>query len=148
MKKAPILIIGLGNPLMGDDGIGCVVAERLAAGSGLPDGVEVLCGGTDLLAWAAQMEGRSRVIIVDAMEGSPGAITVWKDRFEQLDDRQEHAHHLSVVQSLHLMQRSVAARFTLVGIGIVSARAGDGVSDRLAARVPAITARVMQELNC
>ena len=145
--KAPVLLIGLGSPLMGDDAIGCVVADRLAADPALPEGVEVLAGGTDLLAWTEQMEGRRHVVIVDAMEGAPGAIEVWKNRFDALSGRQEHAHHLSAVQAIRLLQLTVSARFRLIGIGIGSAHAGAGLSHDLAAALPAITAFVMEEMR-
>ncbi|HEV2447894.1 MAG TPA: hydrogenase maturation protease [Candidatus Sulfopaludibacter sp.] len=145
--KAPVLLIGLGSPLMGDDAIGCVVAERLAAGPAPPEGVEVLAGGTDLLAWAEQMEGRRCVVIVDAMQGTPGAVEVWKNRFDQLPDRHEHAHHLSAVQAIRLLQSGVGARFRLIGIGVGSARAGAGLSHDLAAALPGITSFVMEELR-
>jgi len=61
------LVIGLGNPLRGDDGVGMRIAGLLA-GHVLPEGVEVVQGGTlglDLVNW---MEGWRRVIIIDAAE--------------------------------------------------------------------------------
>ncbi|MCX7854479.1 MAG: hydrogenase maturation protease [Anaerolineae bacterium] len=61
------LILGLGNPLRGDDGIGPrVVAELLRRG--LPDGVEAVDGGTSGLDLLHLLEGWERVIIVDAAE--------------------------------------------------------------------------------
>ena len=64
----PILVIGLGNRLMGDDGVGCAVAERLAAHAALPDTVEVAEGGTDLLRFVDDVQGRQRVIVGDALK--------------------------------------------------------------------------------
>jgi hydrogenase maturation protease len=58
-------IIGLGNPLRGDDGVGVRVAELLAACQ-LPKDVEVIDGGTQGLGVVNLMEGRQRVIFVDA----------------------------------------------------------------------------------
>ena len=58
-------IIGLGNPLRGDDGVGVRVAEVLAARQ-LPRDVEVIDGGTQGLGIVNLMEGRQRVILVDA----------------------------------------------------------------------------------
>jgi hydrogenase maturation protease len=67
------LVIGLGNPLRGDDGVGVRVAEVLAKHV-LPPGVEVVDGGTQGLGIVNLMEGRRRVILVDAAEmgKSPG----------------------------------------------------------------------------
>jgi hydrogenase maturation protease len=143
----PVLVIGLGNPLMGDEGIGLQVAERLAADPRLPGHGEVVCGGTDLLRYAAQMEGRSRVVLIDAVQdgSEPGSVAVWDD-LSALDDRQEHAHHLSVVQAVKLLKMIVPARFTLAGVSISSAGIGPGLSPAVADRVPAIVNRVLQEL--
>jgi hydrogenase maturation protease len=59
------LIIGLGNPLRGDDGVGVRVAGALV-GQVLPGGVEVVDGGTPGLELVNLMEGWPRVILVDA----------------------------------------------------------------------------------
>lgn len=66
MNSGPrTLILGLGNPLRGDDGVGPrVVAELLRRG--LPDGVEAVDGGTGGLDLLYLLEGRERAIIVDA----------------------------------------------------------------------------------
>ncbi|MBC7228749.1 MAG: hydrogenase maturation protease, partial [Thermoflexales bacterium] len=61
------LILGLGNPLRGDDGVGPrVVAELLRRG--LPAGMEAVDGGTGGLDLLHLMEGWDRVVIVDAAE--------------------------------------------------------------------------------
>ncbi|MCX7838718.1 MAG: hydrogenase maturation protease [Anaerolineae bacterium] len=66
-KMKPILILGLGNPLQGDDGVGCRVVQALQARP-LPNNVEVLDGGTPGIGLLNLIEGRARVIIVDAAE--------------------------------------------------------------------------------
>jgi hydrogenase maturation protease len=68
------LLLGLGNPILGDDAIGlrlaALVAERLAAsgGGGGLDGLEVIddcsAGGLELLE---PLAGRTRVVLVDAI---------------------------------------------------------------------------------
>ncbi|MGO9255484.1 MAG: hydrogenase maturation protease [Bryobacteraceae bacterium] len=141
-------MIGLGNPLMGDDGVGCLVAERLADDPRLPDSAEVICGGTDLLRYARQMEGRSRVVILDAIQDDtePGSMVVLQAAGGGLDARQQHAHHLSAVQAIRLLEMTTPTRFLLLGISISSAGMDTGLSPVLAARVPAILGRVLHEL--
>lgn len=70
------LVLGLGNTIMSDDGVGPKVIERLQQGSGLPDGVMLLDGGTLGLDLLPHLEGIQRLIIVDAVEigKSPGAV--------------------------------------------------------------------------
>ncbi len=145
----PTLLIGLGNPLMGDDAVGQAVAARVASDSRLPEDVEVVCGGTDLLRYAGRMEGRSRVIVIDALEddAEPGSIMVFDGAARGLDDRQEHAHHLSAVQCLRLLQMTVPARFTLLGISVPSVRMESQLSDLVERRMAAMVDRVFQEIR-
>ncbi len=144
----PTLVIGLGNPLMGDEGAGWHVAERLASDPRLPESAEVICGGTDLLRYAGQMEGRSRVIIVDAVQddAEPGSVSALEEARPELDERQEHAHHLSAWQSMKLLKMIMSVRFTLLGISISSAAFEPGLSPVVDGRMGMILERVLQEL--
>jgi hydrogenase maturation protease len=63
----PSALIGLGNPLRGDDGIGPRVIEELNRIE-LPAGVTALDGGTGGLDLLNALEGWARVIIVDAAD--------------------------------------------------------------------------------
>lgn len=70
-----VRIIGVGNPLMGDDGIGIAAVERLAARP-LPPGVEAIDGGTGGITLLGLMEGADAVVLVDAVCAGrpPGAV--------------------------------------------------------------------------
>jgi len=78
MTPPEILIAGIGNIFLGDDGFGCAVAERLARRP-LPDGVRVVdfgIRGFDLAY--ALMDGYDVTILIDAAPrgGEPGALYV------------------------------------------------------------------------
>ena len=143
----PLLVIGLGNPLMGDDGIGWRVAEALAAHPRLPADTDVICGGTDLLRCASQIEGRRRVVLVDAVQdGAPlGTVSVIEE--DAADSYQEHAHHLSAGQAMTLLRLTMPVCFKLLGVSVPSARVASGLSPALSARMPAILDRVIEELQ-
>jgi len=69
------LVIGVGNDMRGDDGVGCEVARRLG-GLG-PAGWDVCAAKDDALALMEAWQGRQAVIIVDATQanGLPGKIS-------------------------------------------------------------------------
>ncbi len=69
------LLLALGNPLRGDDGVGPAVLEALAQAGDLPEDVSLLDGGTAGLETVLLLQGYRRVIIVDAAEmgRAPGA---------------------------------------------------------------------------
>ena len=143
----PRLVIGLGNPLMGDEGVGWYVASRLADDPRLPADTETIWGSTDLLRYAGDIEGRSRVILVDAVQSAaaPGAVTVFEDCAE-LEDRQTNAHELSVVQAMRLLQMMTPVRFTLLGVAVWLVDVSGHLSPALEARMPAVLDRVLEEL--
>ena len=145
----PLLAIGLGNPLMGDDGVGCIVAERLASDPRLPTCAEVISGGSDLLRYSRQMEGRSRVVVIDALQADtePGSVFLFEGVCSRLDEHQDQAHHLSAVQAIRLLEMLQSVPCTLCGISISSAAVGTGLSPRVDARMPEILDRVLQELK-
>lgn len=82
--KEPILVIGLGNPILGDDGVGWRVAQfveqRLAE---LPEGrhpVEIDCLSLGGLSLMERMIGYSSVILIDAMttqQAAPGTVSTF-----------------------------------------------------------------------
>ena len=68
-------VIGLGSPLMGDDGIGLVALERLREGWTL-DGVELVDGGTWGMSLLPVIEAAGRVLFLDAIRAGrePGSV--------------------------------------------------------------------------
>jgi hydrogenase maturation protease len=77
-----ILILGIGNYLMGDEGVGVHLANRLQQGK-LPEGVDVVDGGTGGFHLLEYFENYKTVILVDAtLDGQPaGSIRLIKPRF-------------------------------------------------------------------
>jgi Ni,Fe-hydrogenase maturation factor len=75
-----------------------------------------------------------------------GAVVSEKDA-ARLDDRQTNAHQLSAVQAMRLLQLMTPVRFTLLGVSIRSATAGNKLSRAVEAQMPAILDRVLEELG-
>lgn len=67
-----ILILGLGNILLQDEGLGVRAAERLAARYRLPPEVQVMDGGVMGLDLLPHLEGVTHLLITDAVQtGQP-----------------------------------------------------------------------------
>ena len=77
-----ILILGIGNYLMGDEGIGVQIAEKMIH-EDLPKGVDVLDGGTGGFHLLEYFEQYPNVILIDATldENPPGTIRLIKPKF-------------------------------------------------------------------
>jgi len=69
--------MGIGNPLMGDEGVGPRVVELLRSTYSFPDSVEVVDAGTMGFTILNLLQGVDLVIVVDAVDGSghePGTV--------------------------------------------------------------------------
>ena len=76
MADPRIFILGVGNTLMGDDGIGVHAVRALADGYELPANVRVVDGGVAGLGLLSEIAAADCLIIVDAVRcgGTPGSI--------------------------------------------------------------------------
>ena len=118
-----VLVIGLGNLLAQDEGIGPHAIRRLLD-RGMPEGAAAIDAGTDLLAVAADIEQAGRVILVDAIQagGEPGTLYRWT--LDELLDRAARAasglsgHQLTLVDSLRLARATLARLPPTVILGI------------------------------
>jgi hydrogenase maturation protease len=74
--SARTLILGVGNLLLSDEGVGVRVIQRLAEVYDLPEGVQILDGGTLGLDLLYYLEGVENLLIIDAVEmgKEPGAL--------------------------------------------------------------------------
>jgi len=145
-----VLILGLGNPLLGDEGIGVRVVEELK-GRELPDGVAVVEGGTAGLGLIGLMEGYQRVIIVDAadMGRSPGCVV----RFTPLEAQFKTAeaplslHQIGLGEMLALAEALEVAPAELVIIGIQPSQVemGARLSPEVEGAIPQIIRTILDE---
>jgi hydrogenase maturation protease len=118
----PVLVVGFGNPLAGDDGAGPAVIERLVR-AGLPPGLRAEEGGQDSLRLPSLWRGERRVFLVDALVrgAEPGAIhRVDHEHLLGIPQRHGTAHQLSLPESLRWLALAFpemgAVRYRLWGI--------------------------------
>jgi hydrogenase maturation protease len=78
------LVLGLGNVIMGDEGVGVHVVRALEKHT-LPAGVECLDGGTGGFILLEPLETAGRIILIDAAaDGNPpGTVTRTTPRFSR-----------------------------------------------------------------
>ncbi len=71
-----VLILGLGNILLSDEGVGVKVVEELQRRFDFPDAVEIIDGGTMGMELLPYFDERSHVFIIDAVktDNHPGTI--------------------------------------------------------------------------
>jgi hydrogenase maturation protease len=149
-SRSSLLILGLGNLLCSDDGLGAFVAQAIAGTRIVPDGVTVLDGGTLGLSLLPYLEDADRAILVDAIQADapPGTLV----RIEGEDVGPAVAARLSVHQ-VGVSDLIEAARWrdrvppTLVLLGVVpqTTDLGIGLSAPVDARMPELIDLVCEE---
>ena len=156
-----VLVAGVGNIFLGDDGFGVEVARRLA-GTELPDGVRVADYGTSGMHLAYDLaNGYETAILIDAAPrgGPPGTLTVLEVRPEdrpELGTAGDSPLQSSQMFNAHGMQPDVvfgvldmlgaqAGRILVVGCQPASLELEMGLSEPVAAAVDAAV-RVVTEL--
>lgn len=95
------LVIGVGNLLRCDDGVGIHVVDRLNEVASYIDTLDVALGGVEILE---AMKGRDRVFIVDAIQagGEPG--TIYRVNLSRGEEppRITHSHGVDLLTTLKL----------------------------------------------
>lgn len=112
-------VIGIGNLLQADDGVGIRAVERLA-GRELPPGVELLDAGTATLDVLPHLCDKERVLVIDALRGGQEPGTVYRLTPEQLGacaPGSRFAHGVGVADLL-LMAQGMGASPEVVIFGV------------------------------
>jgi hydrogenase maturation protease len=100
-----ILILGIGNYLMGDEGVGVHVANRLI-NEALPANVDVVDGGTGGFHLLGYFEGYETIILIDAtLDDNPnGTIRLIKPRFAQDFPKAMSTHDIGLKDMVSALQ--------------------------------------------
>ena len=149
-KSDRVAVIGVGNLLLKDEGIGVHIARALQE-LNVPHGVEITDGGTspDLLAC---LEPADRLIIIDAVEagGKPGTIY----RFRPDDLTQEGGellslHQLGLMSSLRMLSLSKNEPKEIIILGVQPKEIdwGTELSTELQEKIPEIIKVVLKEIG-
>jgi hydrogenase maturation protease len=98
------------------------------------------------LRYAARIEGRRRVLVIDAVEdpASPGSVQILD---AAVGETRQYAHHLSAEAAVALLRAATGVEIALMGVSIASARFSNDLSPELAGRTREIVDWVIAELT-
>jgi hydrogenase maturation protease len=156
----PILVLGVGNLLLRDEGVGVHVVRALGAEEGgsaasspsLPSNVEVVDGATAGFGLVDILADRRKVIVIDAVQaaGEPGAVLrLTLDDVLPSGTWPLSLHEIGFLEALAATARLGCAPGEVVIFGVRPAVVDYGLelSPPVAAAVPRIVALVRQELG-
>lgn len=102
-----ILVLGVGNRLMGDDGIGLCVVEKLMNENKL-ENVRYIIGETDMYFCLEQIRESEKLIIVDALDAgeNPGDISIMRlghsDKNISIGLSHHNLHLIDLIRLYHI----------------------------------------------
>lgn len=151
---APILVLGLGNLLLRDDGVGLELMRRLAERRAEFAGdveVEFVDGGTQGVALLGHLEERRALLVLDAVSvdaTGPGEVAVVRDPLAHPSARGMGAHGANASGLLASAQLvgHLPPRAVVVGVGPAELETGIGLSPRVSAALPDALARAEEVL--
>lgn len=149
---ARALVLGVGNKLMCDEGVGVHVVERLAASYRYPEEVLVLDGGTlgmDLLYY---LEGIEHLLIVDAVQAdrAPGELVrLQDDEVPAFLGMKISPHQIGVPDMLFAakLKDMYPPNVVLWGVQPERVEIGLELSEIVADKVDVVVALVVEELQ-
>jgi hydrogenase maturation protease len=150
-SRRPILVLGIGNILLRDEGVGVRVIEQMQK-MRLPNDVELIDGGTagaDLMDVLAE---REKVIIIDAVQAEcePGTVLRFTaDDLTQPDGVGMSLHELGLGEALKMTKQLGCAPEDVVVFGIKPGDISCGLelSEQISASVPRVVELVLEEIK-
>lgn len=149
-----ILVLGIGNTLLTDEGVGVHVLSALRAGPALPDFVELLDGGTLSFTLAGPIQDADALIVVDAanIDSPPGTWRLFEgdamDAF-LLGNRKSTVHEVGLtdLRAIAILAGHWPKRRAMIAIQPQVMDWGELPTAVVAAAIPAVAAAIFDLLG-
>jgi hydrogenase maturation protease len=146
--KNKILVVGIGNLLCRDEGVGVHVIHEMQSMQ-LPGHIELLDIGTSTMDLISYLEGVKKLIVIDAMKagGTPG--TIYKCGREDLLPKGEGSvslHDIGVVETLTMAKKmGMEMNTVIIGVEPKVLDWGMELSEEVKTKIPVIIEAVLKE---
>jgi hydrogenase maturation protease len=152
--RAPTLVLGLGNPILGDDGVGWRVSEALVRRLESQPALAAACGPLEIdrtavggLSLMERLVGYRRAVLVDAIEDGELPGSVWSARLADAGARAashlDSIHDTTLKRALELGDELGAALPSQIHVVTVSVAEVGDFSETLEPRVAAAVERAV-----
>lgn len=157
-RKVRVLVVGVGNILLKDEGVGVHVARELEENA-LPDDVKIIDGGTAGLDILLLHEDVEKLIVIDATKIGNKAGTIYKahlkagemEKLTQLFERREDSkislHQVGLIEALSAAEKLERVPREIVIIGVEPGEWDWGLelTESVAQSVPEVIKKVLEE---
>lgn len=147
-----VVVIGLGNVLLSDEGLGVRAVELLEQRYILPDSVQVIDGGTSAMDLLNPLSNNDHVIIADSVKtGAPPCtlVRLADDAVPKFFQTKISPHQIGLSDLLALLtvQGQAPERITIIGMVPESLRTHIGLTDGVNARMEEMVELLADELR-
>ena len=149
--RSPVLVMGVGNLLRGDDGFGAAVLNEVG-NHPLPEDVELLDAGTSIVDLMQELHGRRKLVVIDAVRGGQKPGTLFRFSPEDVAAESVPADSLHQVGLLETLRLAELVDCRPEQVVIIGAQPGDtslkvGLTPDVSAAIPQAVEMVLAELN-
>lgn len=146
-----ILILGVGNLLLGDEGVGVHVAQRMMTMDWPPE-VQVVEGGTDGFGLVNFITEADRLILIDAVKGGGQPGSIYRFEIEDCppypDIFKTSVHQISILEVINLSSLvGSTPHTTIIGIEPVCIEMGMELSPSVEAKLPKVIQMIQAEVE-
>lgn len=143
-ERGRILVVGLGNELLTDDGVGVHSARRLEEALGGRALVAEV--GTAVLNALHLFEAAERILAIDAMQagGAPGTVYTFTPKEVEQSDQQLSIHELNLVGALRFLPAEHRKKtIRIIGVEPQTIEFGMELTEAVAAALPSVVATAL-----
>lgn len=145
------LVLGIGNLLLQDEGAGVRAVEQFARNYLIPEGVELLDGGTSGIELLHYIRGRDTVIIIDVVKWGKQPGTIFRIEGEEvpaLFQKKISPHQLGLSDLLAtaLLTGQMPRKVVLLGIEPKTVDTGLELSDEIGRNMEQLVDMIASEL--
>jgi hydrogenase maturation protease len=146
-----IVILGVGNLLLSDEGVGVHVADELMK-MDLPPGVSVVEGGTDGFRLLNVITEADRVIIIDAVKGGAEPGSIYRFDIDEVRNCppgfRTSVHQIGILEVIDLSGLiGKTPHTTVIGIEPKSLEMGMELTHEIKSKIPRIIELIFEELK-
>lgn len=141
------LVLGLGNLLLSDEGVG-VHAARALAERELPPNVSVVEAGTAFLDVLPDIEKADRILLIDAMEGGGAPGSIYRVAFDLClhPEMLASLHGFDMSRVLFMAANTRKPEVTVFGVEPEKIEWGTEVSPAVQRMLPVLEDMILKEL--
>jgi hydrogenase maturation protease len=145
-----ILIVGIGNLLCRDEGVGVHVIQEMEKRQ-LPASLDLLDMGTFTMDLISYLDDVKKLIVIDAMKGGGEPGTIYKCRPEDLLPKEEgpiSLHEIGLLETLKIAKKmKKEVETVIIGVEPKVFEWGMELSEEVESRIPAIIEWVLKEAD-